>query len=379
VLFSKDIVFIHIPKTGGTSVSRFLGEVLPKPVYYTTDKDIALPEGVVRVPRNLHLTMRQMADVVAEYGFDIHRFPLVLAVIRSPYEMAVSWYGHYQVDTPSRQGWRQDLAMSADFETFVTAQYSRRENLHFERYLQLEGEFPHNLRVVRYENLVEGVKYELARIGIQSDAEFPWLNPSDHRPVSLYYTPAAEEAVYRLYRWVFEQGYYPRLDAESLRELPDAAPSHASKDAVLGTLRRRAERTRAQREYNQMCVSISDVVSRVVPEGATVLVVSKGDDSLLQFGARSGQHFPQNEAGEYAGYHPTSGAEAVSELERLQVRGAGYLVIPEPFFWWLESYPELAAYLQGHAGPLWSDGHCLIYALAASSAQPESPALTERM
>jgi hypothetical protein len=54
-------------------------------------------------------------------------------------------------------------------------------------------------------------------------------------------------------------------------------------------------------------------------------------------------------------------------------------VIPEPFFWWLESYPELAAYLQGHAGPLWSDGHCLIYALAASSAWPESSALTERM
>ena len=45
-----------------------------------------------------------------------------------------------------------------------------------------------------------------------------------------------------------------------------------------------------------------------MPLEATVMVVSKGDDELLKLGGRRALHFPQNEAGEYAGHYPADSA-----------------------------------------------------------------------
>ena len=60
-----------------------------------------------------------------------------------------------------------------------------------------------------------------------------------------------------------------------------------------------------------------------VPSGATVLVVSSGDDDAGRRSEdREGWHFPQLDDGTYAGQHPADDAEAIAELERLRERGA---------------------------------------------------------
>ena len=59
--------------------------------------------------------------------------------------------------------------------------------------------------------------------------------------------------------------------------------------------------------YRDLVRDIRDVVGRVVPAGGgNVMVVSKGDNNLLQFEGRTGFHFPETGTGVYAGYHPAT-------------------------------------------------------------------------
>jgi hypothetical protein len=366
MIFSKDVLFMHVPKTGGTSVTRYLLDVLPGPVYYS-DPD-AFPgvdqERIILVEGGWHERLDDAAELVKRYGFDIDEFPLILAVARNPYEAIVSLYHYLRREEPGTRGFNQDLALAADFETFAVGYVHYEGDDHtVDRYVTLGGEIPANLRIVRFEELAEGVKRELGRIGIETEQPFPWENRSQHGPVNAYYTRLAEEAVYQKLRWVFDQGYYPRMDRSQLAAAPEEAASQTPLYAE-----ERMRRLREQVEYQWMREQVQGIVERVIPAGETVAVVSKGDEAFLELGERQGEHVPQDEAGAYLGYHPADGSEAVAQVEAIQEKGAGYLLIPQPSFWWLESYPELASYLETQAEPLWADDHCRIYALARTGA-----------
>jgi GT2 family glycosyltransferase len=117
-------------------------------------------------------------------------------------------------------------------------------------------------------------------------------------------------------------------------------------------------------DYLRMRRCLKDAVQSHVPPGATLLVVSKGDGFLLDLPGRRGWHFPQTERGAYAGHHPASSSEAIAHLEALRARGADYLVIPAPSFWWLEHYSGLRHYLDGQCLLLGgARDTCLIYQL----------------
>jgi len=108
----------------------------------------------------------------------------------------------------------RDVAQSSDFRTFVE-QAIKPQGLRFlhrvKEHFYLEGEMPPNLRVVRFERLADEVREALREIGISGDAEFPWLNRSDHAAYSSYYDEFTEQAVYDASRWLFDLGLYQRL------------------------------------------------------------------------------------------------------------------------------------------------------------------------
>jgi GT2 family glycosyltransferase len=107
---------------------------------------------------------------------------------------------------------------------------------------------------------------------------------------------------------------------------------------------------RRRPDYDALVTGVRSLVDDVVPAGATVLVLSKGDDDLLRFTDRRGWHFPQAEDGSYAGHYPADSAACIAELERLRQRGADFLVIPQTALWWLEHYAGFAAHLEQHYG-----------------------------
>ncbi len=102
------------------------------------------------------------------------------------------------------------------------------------------------------------------------------------------------------------------------------------------------------RSYQQLIQHIRERVRNLLPPGATVMVVSKGDDQLLQLADHQGWHFPQTEQGVYAGCYPADSAEAIAHLEALRAKGGEFLVFPEPAFWWLEHYHEFKQHLESH-------------------------------
>jgi GT2 family glycosyltransferase len=103
---------------------------------------------------------------------------------------------------------------------------------------------------------------------------------------------------------------------------------------------------RANPRYERELERLREAVHAAIPAGAEVLVVSRGDDSLLELNGHRAAHFPQAEDGGWAGHHPADSEEAIGHLEALRARGAGYLVVPPTYRWWLDHYDGLREHLE---------------------------------
>lgn len=113
-------------------------------------------------------------------------------------------------------------------------------------------------------------------------------------------------------------------------------------------------------------VRVRQALVTQVPPDARVLVVSRGDDRLVDFEQWHASHFPQGADGGYAGFYPADSGEAISHLEDLRAGGAEYLVFPPASLWWLDHYRGLRMHLESSyrvtAGP--SD-QCVVVSLGA--------------
>jgi len=119
-----------------------------------------------------------------------------------------------------------------------------------------------------------------------------------------------------------------------------------------------------ERAYRALVERIRALLAERVPEGARVLVATRGDESLLRVPGRDARHFPQSPTGLYAGHYPAGGDEAVRHLDTLRERGADYLALPSTARWWLDHYPELSQRLEDE-GELVADepDTCVLFAL----------------
>jgi GT2 family glycosyltransferase len=118
-------------------------------------------------------------------------------------------------------------------------------------------------------------------------------------------------------------------------------------------------------EYAELVAGIRGTLRQALPAGSTVLVVSKGDERLLETDELQAWHFPRLPDGSWPGHHPADGAEVLAGLEELYAQGAEYIVFPAPMLWWLEFYEELGRRLDGSA--VLRDDGCAIYSLAPAA------------
>jgi hypothetical protein len=117
-------------------------------------------------------------------------------------------------------------------------------------------------------------------------------------------------------------------------------------------------------EYDHLTERIRRRVAETVPPFATVLVVSRGDEELLRLNGCRAWHFPQSEAGQWAGHHPQDSDEAVAHLEALRERGGEFLLFPKTGLWWLDHYRGLAEHLErSYETVVREDDTCVIFAL----------------
>ena len=147
------------------------------------------------------------------------------------------------------------------------------------------------------------------------------------------------------------------------------------KPAILADTDSEAHQYRQKHHYQHVIGRIREIVADALPQDATVAVVSKGDNKLLDLGGPQAWHFPQNPNGVYAGYYPADSAAAIVHLEALRARGANYLLFPCTSFWWLEQYVEFRQHLEErYRLVVREEDACLIFALreTPTAPQPES-------
>ena len=121
-------------------------------------------------------------------------------------------------------------------------------------------------------------------------------------------------------------------------------------------------------EYERMTRRIREIVAEKLPAEAVVLVVSRGDDALLQLDAREARHFPPSAEGTWAGFHPATSEDAVAQLEAMRAEGGQFLVLPSTGLWWLDHYSGFGAHLEANYPVLVRDTEtCVIYSLNGSN------------
>jgi glycosyltransferase involved in cell wall biosynthesis len=155
-----------------------------------------------------------------------------------------------------------------------------------------------------------------------------------------------------------------RLSASPEVEPPRAEASLEALEQELAGLERRRDALAKHVRGRRVAARVRSDTDRLLPDGATVLVVTRGDEDLLRIGRRDARHFPQTPDGVYAGHHPADSTAAVEHLESLRRDGASHLVIPATSDWWLEHYAGFRQHLEDRYVQLFADpDSCVIYAL----------------
>jgi hypothetical protein len=122
------------------------------------------------------------------------------------------------------------------------------------------------------------------------------------------------------------------------------------------------------RKYSDLVPRVRAAIESAVPADSHVLVVSRGDDALLELQALVAGHFPQVD-GKWAGFYPRSGEDAVTHLDELTTAGWEFIVFPATAFWWFDYYEKLAGRLLARGRTICHDADCAIFELAGDRSE----------
>ncbi len=238
--YNQDLLFIHIPRCGGTSCRAYLREHIPG--LLTPDNPLSkLPTGHIR-----------LADIERQTGRSPASFEKIIAIVRNPYEQQVSqavfcakrYLGDsHPDDLHDLSIWRYvaaDLVQTdlrrcsqtaepfhflpqhinltgcvadprCDFHPWYPSAWSPEMGTTYADFggfylywFAIDGKIPENLTIVRFEELATAFPLAVAVDTANPTEPMPHLNTSPHvRRWNDYYTPAAVSQVRRKFAWAF--------------------------------------------------------------------------------------------------------------------------------------------------------------------------------
>ena len=163
----KPFIFIHIPKTGGTSISHALRDH-PHPIIH----------------RHSSISDFQKRLDISEY----YKF----SCIRNPWDRIVSWYGFDQREALYRKSFK-------DFVSFIEREFKAERPGQFQSQLNfLKGKMEMDF-IMRYENIQDDFHKVCKEIGIEHKS-LPKMNWSDRSHYRVYYDRQTRKIIEDLYR-----------------------------------------------------------------------------------------------------------------------------------------------------------------------------------
>ncbi|MEW4531277.1 sulfotransferase family 2 domain-containing protein [Maioricimonas sp. JC845] len=188
-------IFVHIPKTAGTSCALALRQSLPwwerrQRLTRRGSKHKSLLDGLRLLEQPVGLFGRNRAEIDRYFSF---------AVVRNPWDRMVSLYhylkrtGKYGTICPdSFEGFLDAIDAQAAWTQQLRSLRTQRSYL-----VDADGRMICS-RTVRFENLSQDFETVTQRLGLS--ASLPHVNRSDHDAYVGYYTSRTRECVARWYR-----------------------------------------------------------------------------------------------------------------------------------------------------------------------------------
>jgi len=212
MLWCKDFLFLHYPKTAGKTLSRFFLQSWKQPVHgYVSQGQIAeladyLPDdSQVQVGRG-HENLKEADAILRELGGGVDQLKAVFVATRNPYDLMVSNY-HFMRETYQHNQEKRNfqIAHENDFESFCEkVGVATPKN-----WMEFNGKPIANLHRIRFEHLAEDLDHCASEYGF-NQASIDHLNASRRGHYRDYMTQRSEEAIHRKFRYYFNKKFYTR-------------------------------------------------------------------------------------------------------------------------------------------------------------------------
>lgn len=191
----KRVLFIHIPKAGGTSVETWMKGIAPLRLF-----SMGVPHASRCTPQHY-----RAQDIEALLGRDF--FDYALTIVRNPYDRIASEY-RMRAQLARESFWKGLPAFSHWLEENLDQQ--KRNKFHLDNHLRPQWEFLG--KAVQVFRLEDGLNAPLAAIAGQLGIEAPEQAPHELRsdPLELEWSPADRIRIRDHYARDFETfGYQP--------------------------------------------------------------------------------------------------------------------------------------------------------------------------
>jgi hypothetical protein len=212
IIFNPRILFVHNPKTAGTSLLAHLQTVLAGPVYKAGANELGTHHPA------LSTALGYGCGVTGKSHFDI-----VLTVIRNPFSREVSMYRYFRgvlAESPGLETDMPDAAMrrrvrraaELDFNAYLQWLWDEEGTVDIWRsrcfYELAEGTHLESLRVLRFETVAD----DLAQALGTDRPSLPYLNASHNYSPACQFDAKSIRIVRASYDWVFRAGWYSPTD-----------------------------------------------------------------------------------------------------------------------------------------------------------------------
>jgi len=204
MIMSKDLLYLHIPKTGGVSTRTVLTKNLDGPILSNFNMGI----------ENQHLSFAEIKEAITPYGWSTDNVKRIIATIRNPYAVEVSFYFFFNKVYGKNESYTNQVIELACRKSFSEFCKGNTWPSFWYYFTGMNSDDREKLVILKLEdNLEWKLKEVFINIGLgdRTNWTLPILNQSQHEPFETYYTPELEEIVYNKYKRVFDEGWYERM------------------------------------------------------------------------------------------------------------------------------------------------------------------------
>lgn len=212
MIWNEKILFLHVPKTAGMSMTTLLLSSLEGNVHVTGPHDKEKNGNITKWPGKRHETLYDAESYLSYRNISIFDFEKIFAVMRCPYDLELSRYSYLKKGHPWDKGIAQDIALNNDYLNYLKkAPFFGMNPPRLDMYYNINGHMPENLTVLKFESLNSDINFYLKKY-MKSDTHLGTENTSKHAKYMEVYTKEMEELCYKRNKWFFDKGFYSRID-----------------------------------------------------------------------------------------------------------------------------------------------------------------------